>query len=149
MRSVTCYIKNGEDFTAFAEYHSTDIGEDGILARHLCTYFIKDRIQYKLLSNEMEEDREILIYEDQGTASHYQDERYNNGSGVLVEFRRLQSFSEPLLVHQMTCKNHTEVVRYLIKDYIYVAQLGHQLVDSSEIDEDRGVYVIYLDKDAS
>ncbi|CCF16974.1 hypothetical protein BLGI_4955 [Brevibacillus laterosporus GI-9] len=37
-----------------------------------------------------------------------------------------------------------DVVRYLLKDYIHIPELGHFEVDSTELDEDRGVYVIYV-----
>lgn len=145
IHTCTCYIKQkDEQFTAFAEYHSTEIGEDGILARHLCHYLIKDGKQYQLLYNEMEENREILIYEYQGSAECFHDELFNSNKGVLIEFRRLLAAGDTELLSHLIVPHHMDVVRYLLKDYIHIAELGHFEVDSTEIDEDRGVYVIYV-----
>ncbi|MCS1382438.1 hypothetical protein NXZ75_09540 [Lysinibacillus sphaericus] len=45
---------------------------------------------------------------------------------------------------RIPCETHTEVIRYLLKNVVDIPNIGQMLVTSTEIDEDRGVYVIYV-----
>jgi len=48
------------------------------------------------------------------------------------------------LFSRISSISHFDVLRFLLKDVVDVPGIGQKLVTSTEIDEDRGVYVIYV-----
>jgi hypothetical protein len=44
----------------------------------------------------------------------------------------------------MPYRTHYEVIRLLLKDVVQVPGQGSMLTTSTEVDEDRGCYVIYV-----
>jgi hypothetical protein len=144
MRKLIYYIDKGfNQYEPFYEYTVLAVGEDEIYARQLCNYFIKDGMQYELLANELEEDDEILTIKEIGLNEKAPDEMDYRGKGLYVEIR-LNSRSENYrLLTKLPCQTHFEVIRYLLKDAILLSELGQFRITSREIDEDRGVYVLY------
>lgn len=144
MRKLTYYIDKGNgQYEPFYEYDARTVGIDELYARQLCTYFIIRGQQYELVSNEMDEDEEILVIKDRGRNINVLDEKVYRGHGLNIEVRRFREEENYKLLSVIPCDTHFEIIRYLLKDIIDVPSLGQKQVTSTEIDEDRGVYVLY------
>ncbi|WP_445491663.1 RNA helicase [Niallia sp. 03133] len=145
MKKLTYFIDKGnEDYQPFYEYEIPAVGIDELYARQLCTYFIMRGQQYELISNEMAEDEEILVLQDIGRNTSVLDEKNYRGKGLNIEIRRYRESENYRLLTVIPCESHFEIIRYLLKDIIEVPSFGQKAVTSSEIDEDRGVYVLYV-----
>lgn len=121
-----------------------NVGLDEFYARQLCTYFIMQGIQYELISNEMEGNVEVLVLREMGRNLSGEDERIFRERGIHIEFRSPNERENYRLLLRIPCETHTEVIRYLLKNVVDIPNIGQMLVTSTEIDEDRGVYVIYV-----
>lgn len=145
MKQLIYYIDKGNGhFDPFYEYMITDVGADEFYARQLCTYFIMKGTQYELISNEMDGDQEILVIKEIGRNLSGEDERSFRGKGIHIEFRSPNERENYQLFSRIPCTTHFDVLRFLLKDIVDVPGSGQMLVTSKEIDEDRGVYVIYV-----
>ncbi|MGN7477691.1 RNA helicase [Solibacillus silvestris] len=145
MKQLIYYIDKGNNqYEAFYEYMATDVGYDEFYARQLCTYFIMRGTQYELTSNEMEGDSEVLVLKEVGRNLSGEDEQNFRGRGIHIEFRSPNERENYRLLSRIPCATHFEVIRYLLKDVVELPATGQMLVTSTEIDEDRGVYVIYV-----
>ena len=122
----------------------SNVGLDEFYARQLCTYFIMRGTQYELLSNEMEGNVEVLVLKEMGHNLSGEDERSFRGRGIHIEFRSPNERENYRLLSRIPCETHFEVIRYLLKNVIDIPEIGQMLVTSTEIDEDRGVYVMYV-----
>ncbi|MCU7667206.1 RNA helicase [Bacillus thuringiensis] len=143
--NLTYYIERMfNEFEEFYEYKRDSISEDEIYARQLCEYFIKSGKQYQLKSTEMNEESEILVLEEMGEVTTFSDEKNYSGLGLNIEFRLYNDFGDMPLLSVKHIKSHWEAIRYLLKDVVDVPNRGQMLRDSSELDEDRQVYVIYV-----
>lgn len=145
MKKLTYFIHDGHgNYEPFYEYSIDKVGLDEFYARQLCTYFIIRGQQYELISNEMDGDDEILVLEDRGRNQSGTEEKGYRGLGIHVEFRSFQERENYKLLTATPCKTHLEVIRYLLKDICDVPGFGQMAVTSTEIDEDRGVYILYV-----
>jgi hypothetical protein len=145
MKKLTYYIDKGNDeYEPFFEYTVPEVGIDELYARQLCTYFIMRGKQYELLSNEMNGEEDQLMLREMGSNPNTTDERGYHGKGLHIEIRRFREEEDYKLLALVPCQNHFEVIRYLLKDVADVPDIGQKLVTSTEIDEDRGVYVLYV-----
>ena len=145
MKQLIYYIDKGNGhFEPFYEYMISDVGADEFYARQLCTYFIMKGTQYELVSNEMDGEQEILVIKEMGRNLSGEDERSFRGKGIHVEFRSPNERQNYRLYARIPCDAHFDVLRFLLKDIVDVPEYGQMLVTSKEIDEDRGVYVIYV-----
>lgn len=145
MKKLTYFIHNGKGkYEPFYEYAIPTVGMDEFYARQLCTYFIIKGTQYELVSNEMAGDEEILVLEERGKNNSVLDEKNYRGKGIHVEFRRYRESENYRLITAVPCRTHLDVIRYLLKDIIDVPDFGQMAVTSTEVDEDRGVYVLYV-----
>ena len=145
MKQLIYYIDKGNGhFEPFYEYMIQNVGADEFYARQLCTYFIMKGTQYELISNEMDGDQEILVIKEMGRNLSGEDERSFRGKGIHVEFRSPNERENYRLLSRIPCDAHFDVLRFLLKDIVDVPEYGQMLVTSKEIDEDRGVYVIYV-----
>ncbi|MEG0384841.1 MAG: RNA helicase [Solibacillus sp.] len=122
----------------------TNVGLDEFYARQLCTYFIMRGTQYELISNEMDGNVEVLVLKEIGRNLSGEDERNFREQGIHIEFRSPNERENYRLLLRIPCETHIEVIRYLLKDVVDIPEIGQMLVTSTEIDEDRGVYVIYV-----
>ena len=100
--------------------------------------------QFELISNEMEGDVEVLVLKEMGSNLLGEDEQSFRGRGIQIEFRSPEERENYRLLARIPCETHFEVIRYLLKDVVDVPGFGRMLVTSTEIDEDRGVYVVYV-----
>lgn len=145
MKKLTYYIHDGTgNYEPFYEYSSLTVGKDEFYARQLCTYFIMRGQQYELVANEMAGDEEILVLEDRGRNNSVIDEKIYRGNGIHIEFRRHRLQENYKLLNVIPCNTHLDAIRYLLKDVIDLPGHGQMTVTSTEIDEDRGVYVLYV-----
>lgn len=145
MKKLTYFIHDSKgNYEPFYEYSIPNVGLDEFYARQLCTYFIIKGTQYELVSNEMAGDEEILVLEERGKNNSVLDEKNYRGKGIHVEFRRYRESENYNLITAVPCRTHLDVIRYLLKDIIDVPGGGQMAVTSTEVDEDRGVYVLYV-----
>lgn len=145
MRKLTYFINRGnDDFEAFLEYSIPSVGEDELYARQLCTYFIIKGRQFELLSNEMKEDEEILVLNELRQNESFPDEAVYHGRGLNIEFRYFLQEEKYRLIEVLRCDTHFQIIRYLLKDVVDIPGAGQFFTTSTEIDEDRGVYVVYV-----
>ncbi|MBD8026007.1 RNA helicase [Ureibacillus sp. Re31] len=145
MKALTYYLDKGNGhYEPFYEYTTANVGIDEFYARQLCTYFILRGTQYELTSNEMLGEEEILVIKEIGRNYPGEDEKSFRGMGVHIEFRSPDERNNFPLLSRIPCPSHFDVLRYLVKDVVDVPGIGQKLVTSTEIDEDRGVYVLYV-----
>lgn len=145
MKKLTYFLHDGKgNYEALYEYSASLVGIDELYSRQLCTYFIIKGSQYELIANEMNGEEDILVLEDRGRNNAVVDEIGFRGKGIHVEFRRFKESENYKLLSSIPCNTHFEVIRYLLKDVTDVPGFGQMAVTSTEIDEDRGVYVLYV-----
>jgi len=145
MKRLTYYLDKGNDeYVPLYEYSVSDVGIDELYARQLCTYFTMRGRQYELISTEMAGEEEQLVVKDCGKNNHVVDEKGFHGKGLFIEIRRFQVKENYKLLSTIPCNSHFDVIRYLLKDIVDVPGIGNKHVTSTEIDEDRGVYVLYV-----
>jgi hypothetical protein len=145
MKKMTYFIDKGNgDYEPFYEYTVPAVGIDELYARQLCTYFIMRGRQYQLVSNEMEGEEDILVLQEIGRNITVESEVGFRGKGLHIEIRRFREEENYKLLALIPCKTHFDIIRYLLKDVVDVPGFGQMLMTSTEIDEDRGVYVIYV-----
>ncbi|WP_160723532.1 RNA helicase [Bacillus sp. USDA818B3_A] len=145
MRKLTYFIDKGNnDYEPFYEYYVDHVGLDELYARQLCTYFIMRGQLYQLISNEMNGDEDILVIKEMGRNPHAADERGVRGKGLSIEIRRYREEENYKLITSIPCETHYDIIRFLLKDVVDVRGFGQKEVTSTEIDEDRGVYVLYV-----
>lgn len=145
MKQLTYYLDRGNDqFEPFYQYNLPTVGVDECYARQLCTYFIVRGTQYELISTEMVVEEEILIVKETGRNLQGEKETNYRGRGIHIEFRNPELRENYRLLSCIPCDTHYDVLRYLLKDIVDVPGIGQMIVTSTEIDEDRGVYVIYV-----
>jgi hypothetical protein len=151
MNKLTYYIDRGlNTYEPFLEYKAPAIEKDEMLARQLCTYHILQGRQYELVANEMTQKEEELTLKDLGENPKEADEQnYDPAFGIPVEFRKVLypgSHGNAANTYLNTIKvdRHWDVLRYLTKDAVEVPAFGKMSVTSTEIDEDRSCYVIYV-----
>ncbi|WP_458413383.1 RNA helicase [Schinkia sp. CFF1] len=145
MRKLTYYIDKGNgEYDPFYEYTVPTVGIDELYARQLCTYFIMKGQQYQLISNELDGGEDIVVIREIGRNARVLDEKVFHGKGLNIEIRRYREDENYKLLCIIPCQTHFDIIRYLTKDVINVTGLGQKQVTSTEIDEDRGVYVLYI-----
>ena len=146
MKKLVYYIDKGfGNYEAFYEYAIPNVSPDEIYARQLCTYLIKDGKQYELTYNEMYGSEEHLILKEMSyNKTDYDEKQFPKVVGIPIEFRKLGTFEEHTHLSSKVLKSHWEVIRYLLKDSIEVPEKGLFKTTSTELDEDRGCYVIYV-----
>lgn len=145
MKRLTYYLDKGNGhYEPFYEYTTLNVGVDEMYARQLCTYFVMRGTQYELTANEMNGEEDILVIKEIGRNLPGEDERSFRGQGLFVEFRSPHERDNFRLFSRIPLDTHFDVLRYLLKDMIDIPGIGQRLVTSTEIDEDRGVYVLYI-----
>lgn len=145
LKVLTYYIDKGSgQYEPFYEYFIPNVGIDEVYARQLCTYFIMRGTQYELVSTEMNGEKEVLVLKEVGRNLSGEDELSFRGKGLHVEFRSPNERENFRLLTRVPCSTHFDAIRFLLKDVVDIPHIGQKLVTSSEIDEDRGVYVLYV-----
>ena len=145
MKKLIYYLKdrNGK-YRPLYEYNVSEVGIDELYARQLCTYYIMKGNQYELVSNEMDGEEEILVVTESGRNVTTADEFSYRGKGLNIEIRRFRESENYKRLAMIPCQTHFDIIRFLVKDIVDIPGIGQMAVTSTEIDEDRGVYVIYV-----
>ncbi|MEA3321443.1 MAG: RNA helicase [Bacillota bacterium] len=141
------YLHDRGSYDPIYEYKKGKISEDEIFARQLCTYFIKEGIQYKLICNEGSLDNStetITVEKDEVARNFYKEKSYP--AGIHMEFREFKYLQDMPLLHTQPLESHWEAIKLLLKDIVHLPGIGECHVDSTEIDEDRQCYVFYIQK---
>ena len=145
MKQLTYYLDKGNgNYEPFYQYKLPEVGADECYARQLCTFFIVRGTQYELVSNEMADEEEILVVKETGRNLQGEKEKNYRGEGIHIEFRSPELKENYRLINSIPCDTHYDVLRFLLKDVVDIPGIGQMLVMSTEIDEDRGVYVLYV-----
>ncbi|KOS69054.1 RNA helicase [Lysinibacillus contaminans] len=145
MKKIIYYIDKGYGhYEPFYEYTVSNVGMDEFYARQLCTYFIMRGTEYELTATEMDGEEDILVIKEIGKNLSGEDEKSFRGEGIHIEFRSYDIRENFRLISRIPCSTHFDVLRFLLKDVVDVPGIGQKLRTSTEIDEDRGVYVIYV-----
>lgn len=145
MKKLIYFIDHGNgDYKPFYEYDGSTVDIDELYARQLCTYFIMRGTQYQLISNEMDGEEDILVIKEIGRNLSGAEERVFRGKGLHIEIRSYREAENYRLIKVIPCETHFDIIRYLLKDIVDVPDIGQLQVTSTEIDEDRGVYVLYV-----
>jgi hypothetical protein len=147
MELVYVIDRGFQQYEEVFHYPSETISQDEIYARQLCEYFVKEGKQFKLMSNEMEGETEILLIKEDGAADTFRDEATYSGSEIHIEFRKYQRLGDMSLLSSLKVDTHWDVIRFLLKDLVEIPGAGMRVRDSAEMDEDRKVYVIYVKED--
>lgn len=130
--------ENEHSFTPL--YHYRFLSLDEVLARRECEFFVKDGVTYKQRSSALENEDYFLIYVD----------RYEDGppakletDRIKIEVRELNVLSDHPVLESYWLERHLDALAMLGTTYIYVE--GREFMrDSAEVDEDRGMYVLYV-----
>ncbi|WP_226681738.1 RNA helicase [Sutcliffiella horikoshii] len=141
------YLHDRGSYDPIYEYKKGKISEDEIFARQLCTFFIKEGIQYKLICNEgtLDDSAEtITVEKDEIARNFYKEKSYP--SGIHIEFREYKYLQDMPVLHTQPLESHWEAIKFLLKDIVHLPGIGECHVDSTEIDEDRQCYVFYIGK---
>lgn len=144
MPQLIYFEERDNHYQALYTYDITAIGIDECYARQLCTYTIIQGEQYELLANELVNDDEYLIVKHIAPNEAGECEQINeHNKGIQLEIRNHDVATNYALLQRITCSTHYEIIRYLLKDNLAIQATTYH-VRSSEIDEDRGVYVLYV-----
>ncbi|TYR81654.1 hypothetical protein FZC66_07425 [Priestia megaterium] len=122
-------------------YHYESIELDEILARRECEFFVKEGVTYKQRSSAIEDDIYIIYVDEYEYAPKQEKEGVSDY--LTVEIREFNSYRDYPLVEIKTFGTHLEVLSYIGAVYTYHNQKEWER-DSAEIDEDRQVYVLYV-----
>ncbi|QFT91100.1 hypothetical protein FIU87_20830 [Bacillus sp. THAF10] len=141
------YLHDRGSYEPIYEYKKGSISEDEIYARQLCTYFIKNGVQYKLVCNEgtVNNNTETLTVERDDLARNFYKEK-TYPEGIHMEFREFKYLQDMPLLHTEALESHWQALKFLLKDVVHIPGVGECHVDSTEIDEDRQCYVFYIGK---
>jgi hypothetical protein len=146
MMELTYYIEKNEEYEPFLTYKIPEnMHNDEKYARQLCEFFVSGGKEYELQSNEMNGNEEILIVKDKGTVRRFAEEASYKGRGIFMEFRQYNKEGDMPLIHLQAFNSHWDVIRFLLKDVVDIPGKGQFTRDSAELDEDRAVYVFYVE----
>ena len=122
-------------------YYYSAIDLPQILARRECEFFIKEGKTYKQLSSSIEGNLFVIyveLFEEAPIEFEKQSEQ-----GIKLEIRELNRLQYYPLLSTQYKSNHLEILSVIGSVYTYLEQNEWER-DSAEIDEDRGVYVLYV-----
>lgn len=122
-------------------YYYTNIDLPQILTRRECEFFIKEGKTYQQLSSAIEDELFVIYvksYEE--TPIDIKEPLYE---GIKLEFRELNAYKNHPLITFEYMTNHLDILSVIGSIYTYIDGKEWER-DSAEIDEDRGVYVLYV-----
>lgn len=122
-------------------FHYPHIELEQILARRECEFFIKEGVTYKQLSSSIE-DNVFVIYLEKYEEKPMELEILSP-EAIVLEVRQLNNLKEHPLITTIHLKHHIDVLSIIGSIYTYYHGSEWER-DSAEIDEDRKVYVLYV-----
>lgn len=131
--------KGNDTFEPIYYYKKIDLPQ--ILARRECEFFVKEGKTYKQLSSAIESDIFVIYVELYEEAPIEKQE--HSLEGMKLEIRELNARkNHPLLTFEFL-SNHLDMLSQIGNVYTYIEGVEWAR-DSAEIDEDRGVYAVYV-----
>ncbi|MBE4909784.1 hypothetical protein IMZ08_17255 [Bacillus luteolus] len=124
-----------------AIYHYNHLEQTEIFSRRLCDYFIKDRKVYSKTSTALERDMYVIYVEEDKEETPFQ--TGTTYSHVTLELRLFKENAESNLLFKYDLHSHEDALTFIGNDYLLLGEIEYEKV-SSEIDEDRSTYVVYL-----
>ncbi|WP_068982913.1 MULTISPECIES: hypothetical protein [Lysinibacillus] len=122
-------------------YYYTNIDLPQILTRRECEFFIKEGKTYKQLSSAIEGELFVIyvqLYEE--TPIEMPEHLHE---GIKLEIRELNAYKNYPLITFEYMTNHLDILSIIGSIYTYIEGKEWER-DSAEIDEDQGVYVLYV-----
>lgn len=136
------YRLNDEHHHYPAIYHYHSLHRHEVLCRKMCDYFVKDGEVYKKTSSAKEKDVHVIYVEKVLDEQPFQNTKtYEH---VTLEIRLLKETEPSPLLFTYHVSSHEEASDYFGNDYFQFGEYEYELV-STEIDEDRSTYVLYVD----
>jgi hypothetical protein len=128
-------------------YYYDFIKPEEIAARFACDYFVKEGIVYEKTSCAIEPGLNVIYVEIAADETVFSgNPRSSVGMGFIVlELREYRELEIHPLIITIECPNLIELLLYLQSDYITISGVEWEK-SSTEIDEERQVYVLYLKK---
>ncbi len=125
-------------------FHYEQIDLQQILARRGCDFYIKEGTVYKQTSSAIEGDWHV-IYVTKHEEGEADKEEFNLNGALQLELREFNGRANHPILKKLEFDHHIDILAHIGSDYHYLDGLEWEK-DSSEIDEDRRVYVLYLIK---
>ncbi|MFD2170363.1 hypothetical protein [Tumebacillus lipolyticus] len=136
-------LDEGQDFPVLYYYEGIEKRE--VLMRNACDYFVKERIIYAKTSCAVEGDL-FVIYVEQAEDERVVDSSLHplaHQAGIRLELREYQDGTAHYpLIHTYEFKSEEDVLLHLFANYLYLGGREWERT-STEVDEDRQVYVFY------
>ncbi len=127
-------------FPALYHYEQLDVHE--IFCRRLCDYFIKDGKIFRKTSSAKEQHSFVIYVEEDHEEELFLDAKtYEH---VTLEIRLYKENEPSPLLFTYNLSSHKDVLAYFDNDYLQLGEYEYEYI-SSEIDEDRSTYVLYVD----
>ena len=127
-----------ENYRLLYFYESIDLPQ--IITRRECEFFVKDGVTYRQVSSALECDT-FVIYVEEYERGRKEAEVESNG--LRLEVRELDAENGHPVIATLELPSHLDVMAYIGNSFTYFH--GKEwLRDSSEIDEDRKAYVLYV-----
>ncbi len=122
-------------------FYYTNIDLPQILTRRECEFFIKEGKTYQQLSSAIEDGLFVIYVKLYEETPMDMNEPFNEG--IKLEFRELNAYKHHPLITFEYMVNHLDILSIIGSIYTYIEDKEWER-DSAEIDEDRGVYVLYV-----
>jgi len=143
MRNFTLEYRLNDEASGFpAIYHYSNLDPNEIFCRRLCDYFVKDGKVYSQTSSAKEEKMFVIYVKEESEEFAFPDAR--TYQKVTLEIRLLEEEKPSPLLYSYHLSSHMEVLQYLGNVYIQIGEYEYEII-STEIDEDRSTYVLYVD----
>ena len=131
--------EGNEQYTPLYYYEKIDLEQ--ILARRECEFFVKNGVTYKQVSAALEGDICVIyvkIFEEGPIESVH----LSSQGDLMLEIRELNALKNHPLVKTLHFERHIDILSVIGATYTFVDEC-EWLRDSTELDEDRMVYVLY------
>ncbi|MGM9924377.1 MAG: hypothetical protein ACI35R_09035 [Bacillus sp. (in: firmicutes)] len=132
--------KGNEEYIPLYHYDYIDIEQ--IITRRECEFFVKEGVTYKQISSAIEKNIYVIyveIYEE----GQKEPVRGGIDGSITLEIRELNTLKGHPLLETRYMDSHIEVLSVIGSTFIFINNLECER-DSAEIDEDRNVYVLYV-----
>ncbi|MBB3869369.1 hypothetical protein HNR78_002262 [Parageobacillus toebii NBRC 107807] len=127
-----------ENYRLLYFYESIDLPQ--IIARRECEFFVKEGVAYQQVSSALEHDTFVIYVEEYERGPK---EAEVDSNDLLLEVRELDAENGHPVIATLELPSSLDVMAYIGNSFTYF-QGKEWLRDSSEIDEDRKVYVLYV-----
>jgi len=126
-------------------YSYENITEAEIAARFVCDYFLKDGVLYQKTACSTEPLMYVIyVKKDEDIISEHNDGLQYDGQKIRVEIRQYTEEEDVYpLFFTYEMKEYQQAILYLQSDF-FIWQEKEWQKTSAEIDEDRKVYVLYI-----